>query len=468
MSTWWELGFPLLQPSVVSTIGDLSAWPVSAHQIAVRLRTVAWITTGVDIEKGVNRRPLYESHPLSSFSWTTTDNMDMVLHGKKDELHDIFESALKSSDLKGLHSECLADMWIGRDRFAFIDLSAGPFAWGPAVGGDGKLQKKRLKLNYKIQSERFSSFGENYHAVDILLAEIDVYELFAFKHCVGRRVQLALCKELDERRHDLKSELEGYNTGDSDDINKKKALDALNRMEKWNLFKDVPEEHHSYTVARDSFLAHLGSVLWGSMRHVIAPSVSHRAHHYYDKLSFQLYFVTQEKVRNIKQLPVNVKSVTEGLSSVLLQFQKPMSSQHMLSLSEDPALIMAFAMARRAAAVPLLLVNGFSKSTVHTYLDSAILQHQLQRLSEHNLLKATPSVFVVIQAIVNEGAVWCWAGDSKLPELFASLYLKRSKFVFSVVCACGFFFLSFCKTLVGGCWGWLIPAPLASFFFFPA
>lgn len=30
--------------------------------------------------------------------------------------------------------------------------------------------------------------------MDILLAEIDVYELFAFKHCVGRRVQLALCK----------------------------------------------------------------------------------------------------------------------------------------------------------------------------------------------------------------------------------------------------------------------------------
>ncbi|KAF0895546.1 hypothetical protein E2562_013861, partial [Oryza meyeriana var. granulata] len=393
----------------------------------------------LDIETGVNRRPLYDSHPLSSFSWTTTDNMDMgdwskrckealsnfellkegkskddtvydkavqILHGKKDELHDILESALRSSDLKGLHAECLTDMWIGRDRFAFIDLSAGPFAWGPAVGGDVVRTELSLpnvaktvgavaevteeEAEEKLQDtirERFSSFGENYHAVDILLAEIDVYELFAFKHCVGRRVQLALCKELDERMHDLKSELEGYNTGDSDDINKKKALDALNRMEKWNLFKDTSEEHHSYTVARDSFLAHLGSMLWGSMRHVIAPSVSHRAHHYYDKLSFQLYFVTQEKVRNTKQLPVNVKSVTEGLSSVLLQFQKPMFSQHMLSLSEDPALMMAFAMARRAAAVPLLLVNGTYKSTVHTYLDSAILQHQLQRLSEHNSLK---------------------------------------------------------------------------------
>lgn len=121
-------------------------------------------------------------------------------------------------------------------------------------------------------------------------------------------------------------------------------------------FNHMCQEHHSYTVARDSFLAHLGSVLWGSMRHVIAPSVSHRAHHYYDKLSFQLYFVTQEvssrgnfsvayirmqysylntffnvmqKVRNMKQFPVNVKSVTEGLSSVLLQFQKPMFSQRM-------------------------------------------------------------------------------------------------------------------------------------------
>uniref|UniRef100_A0A0D9YS36 DUF7906 domain-containing protein n=1 Tax=Oryza glumipatula TaxID=40148 RepID=A0A0D9YS36_9ORYZ len=409
----------------------------------------------LDIEKGVNRRPLYESHPLSSFSWTTSDNMDMgdwskkckealsnfellkegkskddiiydkavqVLHGKKDELHDIFESALKSSELKGLHAECLTDMWIGRDRFAFIDLSAGPFAWGPAVGGDGVRTELSLpnvaktvgavaevieeEAEAKLQDtirERFSSFGENYHAVDILLAEIDVYELFAFKHCIGRRVQLALCKELDERMHDLKSELEGYNTGDSDDINKKKALDALNRMEKWNLFKDVPEEHHSYIVARDSFLAHLGSVLWGSMSHVIAPSVSHRAHHYYDKLSFQLYFVTQEKVRNMKQFPVNVKSVTEGLSSVLLQFQKPMFSQHMLSLSEDPALMMAFSMARRAAAVPLLLVNG-GHSNHRSTLEIPIfwfIHSEPLLLDKHYQAKSLSNMVVVVQSEVD-------------------------------------------------------------------
>lgn len=37
-------------------------------------------------------------------------------------------------------------------------------------------------------------FQKDHHAIDILLAEIDIYELFAFKHCMGRRVKLALCE----------------------------------------------------------------------------------------------------------------------------------------------------------------------------------------------------------------------------------------------------------------------------------
>lgn len=58
-----------------------------------------------------------------------------------------------------------------------------------------------------------------------------------------------------------------------------------------------------------------------------------------------------------------------------------------MPLSEDPPLTMAFSLARRAAAVPLLLVNGTYRSTVRAYLDSSILQSQLQKLSEHGSLK---------------------------------------------------------------------------------
>lgn len=59
-----------------------------------------------------------------------------------------------------------------------------------------------------------------------------------------------------------------------------------------------------------------------------------------------------------------------------------------LLLSEDPALAMAFSVARRAAAVPLLLVNGTYRKTTRSYLDSSILQYQLQRqLNEHGSLR---------------------------------------------------------------------------------
>jgi hypothetical protein len=62
-----------------------------------------------------------------------------------------------------------------------------------------------------------------------------------------------------------------------------------------------------------------------------------------------------------------------------------------LPLSEEPALAMAFSVARRAAAVPLLLVNGTYRKTIRTYLDSSILQYQLQRLNDHGSLKGSLS-----------------------------------------------------------------------------
>jgi hypothetical protein len=294
-------------------------------------------------------------------------------------------------------------------RWAFIDLSAGPFAWGPAVGGEGVRTESSLpnvektigavselsedeaedRLQDAIQ-EKFAIFGDKEHqAIDILLAEIDIYELFAFKHCKGRKVKLALCEELDERMRDLKNELQSFEGDEYDENHKRKAIEALKRMEGWNLFSDTHEDFQNYTVARDTFLAHLGATLWGSMRHIISPSIADGAFHHYEKISFQLYFITQEKFRNIKLLPVDLNAINNGLSSLLLPSQKPMFSQHMLPLSEDPALAMAFSVARRAAAVPLLLVNGTYRKRISTYLDSSILQYQLQRLNEHGSIKGS-------------------------------------------------------------------------------
>jgi len=67
-----------------------------------------------------------------------------------------------------------------------------------------------------------------------------------------QKLNVLLHTELDERMGDLKNELEGYNTGDSDEINKKKALDALKRIESWNLFRDTKEVRPAETDSRVS------------------------------------------------------------------------------------------------------------------------------------------------------------------------------------------------------------------------
>lgn len=386
------------------------------------------------------KRPLYEKHPMTKFSWTITEDTDTIewynrcldvlnkietlyqgkdtadiiqskvlqlWNGKNEDMKILLGKNLKTGNFSGLHAECLTDTWIGKDRWAFIDLSAGPFSWGPAVGGEGVRTELSLpnvektigavaeisedeaenRLQDAIQ-EKFAVFGDKDHqAIDVLLAEIDIYELFAFKHCKGRRVKLALCDELDERMQDLRTELQSFEGDEFDESHKIKAVDALKRMENWNLFTDTSEDFQNYTVARDTFLAHLGATLWGSMRHIISPSIADGAFHYYEQISFQLFLITQEKARNIKQLPVDLKALMEGLSSLVLPSQKVMFSPHMLSLSEDPALAMAFSVARRAAAVPVLLVNGTYRKTVRPYLDTSILQHQLQRLNDHGSLK---------------------------------------------------------------------------------
>ncbi|KAK6914600.1 hypothetical protein RJ641_021921 [Dillenia turbinata] len=94
--------------------------------------------------------------------------------------------------------------------------------------------------------------------------------------------------------------------------------------------------------------------------------------------------------RHILELFVDLKILMDGLSSLLVLSQKPLVGTKMLALSEDPALTMAFSVARRVAAVPLLLVNGTYRKTVCSYIDYidfSILQYQLQRWNIDGLLK---------------------------------------------------------------------------------
>jgi hypothetical protein len=46
-------------------------------------------------------------------------------------MHDNLDNALKSTGLKGLHAECLTDIWIGRERYAvtFLFICESRLEW---------------------------------------------------------------------------------------------------------------------------------------------------------------------------------------------------------------------------------------------------------------------------------------------------------------------------------------------------
>lgn len=51
--------------------------------------------------------------------------------------------------------------------------------------------------------------------------------------------------ELDERMRDLKTELQSLEGDAHDEVHQRKAMEALKRMESWNLFSD---EHEVFTI----------------------------------------------------------------------------------------------------------------------------------------------------------------------------------------------------------------------------
>ena len=64
-----------------------------------------------------------------------------VLHDAPSHVHPDIHSKFRT-----MHpaEDCLVSTWVGRGRWVLIDLTAGSFDWGPALGGDGVVHRGSL------------------------------------------------------------------------------------------------------------------------------------------------------------------------------------------------------------------------------------------------------------------------------------------------------------------------------------
>ena len=73
-------------------------------------------------------------------------------------------------------------------RWAFIDLSAGPFSWGPAVGGEGVRTEASLP---NVDKTIGSTSGSNDVCVCVMFTEVLIVFLTI---TINKVLRIATCK----------------------------------------------------------------------------------------------------------------------------------------------------------------------------------------------------------------------------------------------------------------------------------
>eukprot|EP00958_Prasinococcus_capsulatus_P012106 scaffold1206_cov388-Prasinococcus_capsulatus_cf.AAC.6 len=337
------------------------------------------------------------------------------------------------SGLSPVGSSCLADLFVGRERYAWIDLTAGPFSWGPMNGDSGArthFSLPKVEHVYKhakpeeltawdssdqfeeILSEmalaRFETVDEEKHEHLVLEAELDVYEAFARKHCQDRSFPPALCFEIQDRVSDMIDLLEKLSK--THPQHSKDQVDRIALMHEYNIFGD-DKGLRNITLAHDEFLSQLGAVTSKIFRHAIVPSTAAGNYRFHKHIAFHLYVISKPGIEErfgYKPTGINAFSVKDfkyELLSLGLSTQAVSFSEHYINIGEDPNLAAAYSAALRAATIS---ADRFDLRT-RLYLDSTLLHEQLRHI---NSAKEASRVFEV--------PIFLFATD--LPELYIDKY----------------------------------------------
>jgi len=305
----------------------------------------------------------------------------------------------------------MTDLYVGTARASFLDLSAGPFSWGPLVGGEGlrgtldtpdvdlrfgHLSEEALKKpdEKPLEDELETMADDNFEKRSIdpddevayMTAELDVYEMFAKKHCAGRVTRIKLCEELKDRVRDL-------------NIARTEAADGSikPRDQDFSIFGS-DEVSTNISLAHDLFLSELGRVLSAYLAHAVAPSAAPGAFRYHQKVNVLVYMLSLGGSSGASGTwsgrtggalgggggggGFDADALRDELKALMLPGQTLQLSVQKLSVTDDPALAVAFSSALRTATSPSLGPSGEVEARRVHWVDSAELRRQLSDVNK--------------------------------------------------------------------------------------
>ena len=329
---------------------------------------------------------------------------------------------------------CLTDMWVSSLPIAFIDLTAGPFEWGPIGGGDGartlsslpdlhhrarfdlptaadggadgsdddgsiaaeleSLQAERQLMHELMQQACARAAmvdpSKNEHSEDLHDDEAHYYDEEMHKEATDEHAE---CEAMRARLNDFErylNELEVHQKESSGDKGKGKAKDKKAPAAAGAAGPLIGKEKSALTppgsTKLDGMLSQIGLAVSQLKEHVLLPPVlpltltSSSEQPYAERVAFHIYVVSAHASYELDGPDGLALSAFErGLLTLRLPSQHFTFTTTHLQLYKDAGLATAYAASLHHSIHPIVKSDGSVQQTETVYLDSRELSAALRR-----------------------------------------------------------------------------------------
>lgn len=302
---------------------------------------------------------------------------------------------VKSIFNTGGYEQCLVDGWVSNERFAFLDLTAGPFEWGPIIGGEGVRSKDSIPKVPTRKEWRDSDIDEELTipsvAVDMerYQSELAVLEVYKSRYCPEG-------SSAEERQN------QGCDGVDENIASMQETISALQvqgvAAYKATVFSGGEYEGVNATHVNDDFMSQLGATISSTIRTLFVPpaaaisgSDDEKLHEYTNRVAFHVYVIANHNQYNPRdEQNFNYEDFRRELTKFALPKQEFTFTIKSIDMSADPVLAAAFGASLHSTVVPGITVDHSARDNIpegtfeaapQLYIDTASLQQQLLNIA---------------------------------------------------------------------------------------
>ncbi|KAM9955485.1 hypothetical protein ACTFIW_000087 [Dictyostelium discoideum] len=296
----------------------------------------------------------------------------------------------------------MVDTWISHKRFAFIDLTAGPFEWGPSVGGNGLKTSTTLPKTPSLtqeQEEEVLQEEATYLSPDLetkqkqLTQELLLIETIYNNACIDQNSERTdeekeMCEELITNINKIKKQLEKdqiklqrklQNNSNNNNNNNNNNVDNDEDIEIDLLTGNYKEVFGNQE--QDLFISKLGSVLSSSLKHLITQPLPLFRVAYAKRVNFNVFVISDHQDFNARDyFNFNYEHFKYEIEKLRLPTQEFVFNIKSISMSDDKQLALAYYSSLKTVLNPTINDDHEFKSILNYYLDSKDIKNSLLKL----------------------------------------------------------------------------------------